>query len=270
VLGGALLQLSSGALVVPCGGLSLELSPLLTLMSRAPDRGWAWIGPPETWFGPPRQLVAWRGGPDAVFARYRDDGESVLVIRPLAADAGLEVEAFSRLPAPIFTHQNSFASLVIRGHRRLTLSFSPAPQERVEPLPFDYPAGRPLRLGYLDGAGRFHVAEASNGEKGPFSELAAGRLGSDAPLGITLYDEGAPACRVTLDDFARQADTQPSPTAGWGLPANDISFSRDEGGPDAAVRLFATLAATGTGRGIDTVGHAAGTYRNRVRVEPLR
>ncbi len=30
------------------------------------------------------------------------------------------------------------------------------------------------------------------------------------------------------------------------------------------------LAETGPGRGYDSVGRAAGTYRNRMRVEPIR
>jgi hypothetical protein len=33
------------------------------------------------------------------------------------------------------------------------------------------------------------------------------------------------------------------------------------------VRIWLTLAGTSVGRGFDSVGHAAGTYRNRVRIE---
>ena len=54
--------------------------------------------------------------------------------------------------------------------------------------------------------------------------------------------------------------------AGWGLPVNAIEFQRD--GP--VVSLYLTLAATSVGRGWDSVGHAAGVYRDRLVIEPLR
>ena len=34
--------------------------------------------------------------------------------------------------------------------------------------------------------------------------------------------------------------------------------------------VLLTLADTGPGRGFDSVGHAAGSYRNRLRVEPIQ
>ena len=55
-----------------------------------------------------------------------------------------------------------------------------------------------------------------------------------------------------------------SGTAGWGLPQSSVQFFAR--GHEAYVIL--TLADTGPGRGWDSVGHAAGTYRNRIKIEP--
>jgi hypothetical protein len=43
-------------------------------------------------------------------------------------------------------------------------------------------------------------------------------------------------------------------------------MSGDE--PTSPASLFITLAATSVGRGWDSVAHAAGTYRNRIAIEP--
>jgi len=50
------------------------------------------------------------------------------------------------------------------------------------------------------------------------------------------------------------------------VPENSIEFSRDSENPKSAVNVFITLASTSVGRGVDSVGHAAGVYRNEMRV----
>ncbi len=74
-----------------------------------------------------------------------------------------------------------------------------------------------------------------------------------------------------LKDWSRQLSTTLSPTAGWGVPTNAIEFQRLDTNEDAPAAIWITLAATSVGRGWETVGHSAGTYRNRVlfRVEPF-
>jgi hypothetical protein len=131
---------------------------------------------------------------------------------------------------------------------------------------FDYPVGDPARFAYLDDAGRFHVVEASSGEKGPFRELAQGPLSRGEPLALTLLDGDEPIMRITLLDFSAQASTAVSPTAGWHVPVNAIEFSRDSTDPRSAASFFVTLAGSSVGRGFDSVGHGAGGYRNRMRV----
>jgi hypothetical protein len=159
--------------------------------------------------------------------------------------------------------------LTVRGHQRLLLSFSACPDTLVEVQPSDYPMGRPARLAYLAADGVFRVVEATSGEKGPFHELATGRLSRSEPLTITLYDGGTARCRIRLVDWARQSSTLLSPTAGWGLPVNAIEFSRFGTEPRSPAGIWVTLAGTSVGRGWDSVGHAAGTYRNRLRIEAL-
>jgi hypothetical protein len=110
------------------------------------------------------------------------------------------------------------------------------------------------------------VVEATSGEKGPFTELARGKLSRDEKLTITFHDEDRPVGRITLTDFASQASTQISPTAGWGVPQNAIEFTLEFDRPDSLASIFVTLAGTSVGRGWDRVGHAAGIYRNRLEI----
>jgi hypothetical protein len=88
-------------------------------------------------------------------------------------------------------------------------------------------------------------------------------------LVITLFDDDRAVGLVTLEDWSAQAGTALSPTAGWGMPVNAIEFSLAGNAPSSPASIFVTLSGTSVGRGWDSVGHAAGTYRNRIRIEPL-
>jgi hypothetical protein len=86
------------------------------------------------------------------------------------------------------------------------------------------------------------------------------------PLVLTIYDGDKAMFSVALEDWAAQAATQLSPTAGWGIPVNAIELVRG-GDPETAPALISlSLAATAIGRGSQTVGHTAGVYRNRMTV----
>jgi hypothetical protein len=112
----------------------------------------------------------------------------------------------------------------------------------------------------------FRVVQARSAEKGPFTTLAEGRMNRADALTMTFYDQDRAVYEVTLRDWAAQAGVQLSPTAGYRLPVNAIEFSIDGDNDRASAGMFITLAATSVGRGWDSVGHAAGTYRNRVTV----
>jgi hypothetical protein len=226
------------------GSVHIALHPLLTFWSRSPDRGWT------------------------VFAGAQPRGDERSTLRVTSPDdTEMHIDAETLVPTAVYSHLNTFTTIEVRGHHRLFLGFSPCPDQRIEVTYMEYPTGRPERFAYMDAASELHVVEAESGEKGPYTELAHGPL--SAPLAITLFDDQTPLARIELADFASQASTQPSPTAGWGVPENAIEFSLARDRPDAAVAIYLTLAATSVGRGWDSVGHAPGIYRNRIVLKRL-
>ncbi len=246
----------------------LNVLPLLTFDSRSPDRFWTIFAPYKARSGPDRILKGVRKDAGSLVMLYEDDAVSILKVALTNDTQDVQIEAQSYLPQDVYSHLNTFCEIHINTVGALSLSFSPCPQE-VEMKAFDYPAGRPARLAYLDAADKFHVVEASSGEKGPFKTLQQGSLKRDQPLKITIYSDGVPQCRITLRDWAAQTSTQLSPTAGWGLPENAIEFSLFDGDRKNSGVISLTLAATSTGRGWDSVGHGAGSYRNRMEIEMI-
>lgn len=257
---------ATGQVLLTCGKGKLRIAPLLSFRSRSPDRTWTVLAPDEP--GPQRKLTHYAKTPVGFRASYSDDGLSTLVAVKDRA-GGLEVDAVSKLGAPVYSHLNSFTTIHIAFDA--LVSFSPTGPSRFPIEPADYPTGRPSQLAYLAEDLTFRVVRARDAEKGPFTELAKGRLGRDEPLVIEIRpqseaDKTDKGCRLTFKDWSSQVSTEPSPTAGWGVPQNSVQFFK--GGDESLILL--ALAETGPGRGWHSVGHAEGTYRNRVRVEPLR
>jgi hypothetical protein len=182
---------------------------------------------------------------------------------PVVAD----LTAVTPIEHDTFSHLNSYCVLEVSGHSQLALSFSPCPDVLIDAVDSDYPVGCPARFACLDEIGSFRVVEATSGEKGPFHPLASGHLDRVAPLTIWIHDQRRLAATVTLDDWSSQVSTDLSPTAGWGVPMNAIEFQRIGAPESSPVMIWITLAATSVGRGWDAVGHRAGTYRNRIRIE---
>jgi hypothetical protein len=270
--GNAMVQASDGSITVPISGLTLMVEPILTFSSRSPDGcPTVLVGPFERAGPVPRFRAGCRDGERAcsLFYELAAQGPAFLAARAGPGGQALSVMTVTQLDHPVYSHLNSFCDFEIRGHRRLSLEFSPCPGIPIEVRRFDYPIGRPARFAYLDRQGAFRVVEASSGEKGPYRALVSGALGRDEPLSITLIDQGRPKARITLADWAGQADTSLSPTAGWGVPVNAIEFSLSDDGPESPASIFVTLAGTSVGRGWDCVGHAAGTYRNRILFETV-
>ncbi len=229
----------------------IDLEPLLTFESRSPDRGWT---PFADRTAPPRRFIG--ASRDAYF--YDD-----AMLRVSGDEATLHVDARTVVPAAVYAHLDAFTAIRIRGHHHLFIAFSPAPNQKIEVTYAEYPTGRPSRLAYLT-SGELHVVEATSGEKGPFHELARGAI--SGPLGMTLFDDDQPIADLVFADFTAQASTELSPTAGWGVPQNAIEFSLTADHLDAPISIFLALAATSVGRGWDSVGHAPGTYRNRIEI----
>ena len=249
------------------GRMTLAVQPLLTFISRSPDRCWTLFASRTQRDGPRRRLIHLEKTPDTVRTIHRDDTTSWM--QASVRDGLLNIDARTHLATPIYSHLNTFTELTISGHRKLTVSFSPCPNQRIEFKPFQIQGSAASRAAYLDRNGAFRVVQARTAEKGPFTTLAEGKLSRSDPLTMTLYDQDTPVFEITLADWAAQAGVQVSPTAGYGLPVNAIEFSIDGETDRASAGMWITLAATSVGRGWDSVGHAAGTYRNRVTVRRI-
>jgi hypothetical protein len=256
----AQLRPDDGRLVVRRDALVLNVQPLLTFGDRSPDRSWTALAPSGQDHATTRTLTAkvhdgtrWR-----LF--YKDEDASVLEVT--STNGAVQLDARSRLPQPLYSHANSLAELTIQGHHKLSLVFSPLPQQHVV-IP---PPTEPARFAYVDAAGTFHLVDASRMRHGPFTEIAAAPLPRSAPLTITIYDGAKAMFTVAVEDWAAQAATTLSPTAGWGVPVNAIELVRGGERDDAPALITLTLAATSIGRGTQTVGHTAGVYRDRLTI----
>ncbi len=244
--------------------LRLAVYPMLTFDSRSADRFWTIFARRRDRLGPERRFLGAQVEGASRVLSYESDGPERLRVTPHESLPSALLEASFTLPEPVYSHLNSYLFAEVTGFESLSLAFSPCPDTPIEVRPFGYPFGAPARVAYLDASGMFRVVEARSGEKGPFRLLAEGELG-DGPLTVTLLDEGRRVGEIVLHDWASQASTDLSPTAGWGLPQNAIEFFLSRHRSSTAA-LHVTLAGTSVGRGWDSVGHAAGTYTSRVTV----
>lgn len=267
---GAMVQTHDGSLTARFAPLTISIQPLLTFLNGSPDGSPTVLIPAREREGPePRFRGGRQEGNRSYILFYDFPGQGLASLRVDSANGSIVMDAATRLEEPVQSHLNSYCDVEIRGHRRLAMEFSPCPGTRIDVRPFDYPFGRPARLAFVEADRTFRVVEASSGEKGPFRTLARGRLDPDQSLSITFYDEGRTIARLTFEDYAAQADTTISPTAGWGVPVNALEFSLAADAPSSPASIFVTLAGTSVGRGWDCVGHRAGIYRNRLHIEPV-
>ena len=257
-----------GNVLVYGESVHLKVSPLLFFYSRSPDRCWILCAPRAARRGPKVDYKGMRRIPEGLHLEYAYDGRNVLEVVAADQEKFVEIEAVCELPAVVYSHLNTYTEFTIHGKEKLFVSFSPCPDERIEIVSFEYPFGRPMRSAYLDPEGIFRVVQAKSADKGPFKTLAEGPLAADQPLELTLFDRDDAVCRIAFLDWAAQASTQLSPTAGWGLSENAIEFNLGQENPPKAT-FYITLAATSAGRGFDSVGHTPGTYRNRIQIDPL-
>ena len=255
-------------LVLQCNETQIEIRPLLTFISRSPDRFWILFAPRSERIGPKRILTGMQLGTDKLSFGYKDDGESFLEMIPSEDRRSVEIQSYCHLPQEVYSHLNSYTQLVVHGQKKLSIAFSPCIENRIEITAYDYPFGRPAKMSFLSEDGVFHIVQATNAEKGPFRTLAQGPLNKEDPIAFTIYEDDKPICHVQLNDWAKQASTQLSPTAGWGLPENTISFNLIEENPPVAF-IHIALADTSVGRGFDSVGHDPGVYRNHMIIENL-
>jgi len=246
-------------LIVERAGVTIRCEPFLNWGRISPDGFWSLLAPDDFRM---RYAVDRHFDGDVRTFHYSDGSTVELPFEP--EDGSLWITSHSVVPEDSYAHLNRFCLFEITGHRRLSLAFSPCREELIEVLPSDYPFGRPARFAYVDETETLWIVEGNSGEKGPFRPLASGPLRRGEPLTISLFDEGQEFAAITLDDWTEQLSTAISPTAGWNVPVNAIEFRRTGDRPDDSVVIVITLAATSVGRGWETVGHRAGTYRNRL------
>lgn len=254
----------SGGIEVQSGMHRLLIDPLLTFHSRSPDGCWtvfAWRSDRE---GPPRFLRGFQSASTSLHTFYEADFSQTLDVE--FNSGKLEIASFTRLDREIDSHLNAFLELMLLNARSPSIQFSVCGEKKIEVTYGEYPIGKPYRFAYLGADGVLHVVEATSAEKGPFHDLASGKLDRGAALTLIVFDGDERICSIELHDWSAQASTELSPTAGWGVPQNAIEFSKDSDRPGAAVNVFVSLANTSVGRGFDSVGHAPGTYRNRITV----
>src|SRR5207253_2437393 len=141
---------ASASIAAHFGGATIAIHPLLTFYSRSPDRFWTVFASNTDREGPPRTLAGMSRDTNTLSLDYRDDDRSRLSVTALPQ--ALRIEAVSRLPSEVYSHLNSFCELGLAGVEKPALSFSPCPK-LIDVKPMDYPAGRPLRLAYVDAQG---------------------------------------------------------------------------------------------------------------------
>ena len=248
-------QTNNETVRVDAGAYGIAYQPLLTFDRISPDRFWSLLAPASR----ARTRVQ-----DAAGVRRFDDGAAFGVSSESGA-ARLDVSASTPVRVDAYSHLNAYCVLTIDGCREPSLSFSAAGARQFDILPAGYPSGAPARFACRMADGSFRVVEGASGEKGPYRELGKGSLPTGESLTVQFFDNGDWVASLTLDDWSAQASTDLSPTSGWGIPQNAIEFQRAD--PGGTVNVWISLASTSVGRGWDTVGHAAGVYRNRSRIE---
>jgi hypothetical protein len=256
----AQLRPGDGRVVVKRDAVVLNVQPMLTLADRSPDRFASSMAPDGLSSATVRKLVGRLHDGARWLLAYKDEDASTLEVT--ARDGVVQLDALSRLPRPVFSHASSWCELTVQGHKKLTVSFSPAPQQRIEVAT----ASEPPRFAYLDESGTFHVVQAEARQHGPYRDIATGKLGRDQPLTLTLFDSDKPVFTVALADWAQQLSTALSPTAGSGIPVNSIDLQRGGDSDGSPVLITLSLAGTTIGRGTQTVGQASGVYHDRVTV----
>jgi hypothetical protein len=239
-------------ITLPCGRARLTLWPLLTFRDSSRDGFWPGVAPTPFEGPPPLE------GPER---------RAELTVS--AVDGGVLVEATTWLPKPLHSHLNAFTELEVEGLVAPRVRFAAVPNEAFEMRAFDYPQGRPARFAYLSAAGQLEVAQGTDAEKGPFSQLGHGPLARGAPLTVSLLDGDGPVCVLDFLDFTAQADTTLSPAAGEGVATNVLQFGIPVQPPGPPM-LHLSLAETGIGAGRPAVTHERGVYRNRVLLRPVQ
>ena len=256
----------------------LEIWPFMNFFSISQNRFWAVWGNRDRSY--PKIEGVNRGqsaGADALYgvwsAKSRKSwlkpgelsGEILIEQRRTETPAmEIRVTTITRLTRQIDTHQSSYCGLNWSGDIPITLSIGHERPYSWVPTASDYPFGAPATFITVMND-RVLLLKASSAEKGPFETLAA--FPKEDPV-FRIMAANHPVCQIVLEGFVAQASQELSPTAGWGIPVNDIFLEATQfkAAQPSGVWLGFNLAATGVGRGFHAVGTGAGTYVSILRV----
>jgi hypothetical protein len=192
-------------------------------------------------------------------------GETLIEQRQIEdRSAEIQITTITHLTRQIDTHQSIYFGLEWSGKEPITLSIGREQPYNLVPTASDYPFGAPATFMTVMND-RVSLLKASSAEKGPFKTLAS--FPKENPV-FRIMSANRPVCQFMLEGFVEQASQELSPTAGWGLPVNDIfleaaQFTADQ---PSGVWIGFTLAGTGLGRGFHAVGTAPGTYVSKLQV----
>jgi hypothetical protein len=245
------------------GSTRVMLDPLLTFQSVSPDRSWTALAPAETWRGKSRECIGLVRGQQEIRAWFETQGRAMIHAQREPGGSTLSVNATTVLDTPVFSHLNRSLVATFESSKPIAVRLSPCSDVLLD-LVSDPESG--IRFAYVTQERQFVIARAAQQEKGPFTTLCEAKLETDTPLVITIIEDRRAIGELHVYDWVDQAGTEPSPTAGWGVPVNAIELWPV---PGRGGVLSISLAATSIGRGWHSVGHRAGAYANRVDVVVL-
>ncbi|MFO7534781.1 MAG: hypothetical protein R6X19_03725, partial [Kiritimatiellia bacterium] len=133
----------------------------------------------------------------------------------------LSVNATTVLDTPVFSHLNRSLVATFESSKPIAVRLSPCSDVLLD-LVSDPESG--IRFAYVTQERQFVIARAAQQEKGPFTTLCEAKLETDTPLVITIIEDRRAIGELHVYDWVDQAGTEPSPTAGWGVPVNAIEL----------------------------------------------
>lgn len=263
------LDYETGTVRLSHQGLEIAVRSTLAFYSVSLERGWTLFASPQWRKKYKIRFASVYHHQDEFYLKYEGGNQALVRVKGSRQKGEpVEIETWTSLPEPVFSHLDSFTEVSVGDYNDLSISLSPFPEERFELRRHSHPDYWIHQgFAYVDAHNRFHWAKGAREEHGPFRYLAHGRLAREDPLILTIFNEDRAVCRITLYDWSEQASTALSPTAGWGVPANAVEAFVGPTSKDNVASIVFQLAATSIGRGYDTVGHKAGAYRNRMTIE---
>jgi len=257
---------------------TLRIQPYMIFEGISPNRLWTVLGNWDTTYitiervntGKYKETDAlyfsWSAKSLKSWVKPGDLSGETLIEQHRTEDSSVEVRmtTVTRLARQIDAHLSAYFDVEWYGQAPITLSIGHEQPYNWIPTQSDYPFGAPATfMTVMDD--RVLLLKGSSAEKGPFKTLA--EFSKKDPL-FQVMVANRPVCQFILEGFVEQASQELSPTAGWGIPVNNILLEATQftGDQPSGVWISFSLADTGVGRGFHAVGTGPGTYVSKLRV----